>query len=125
MSTSWGKAGSPMGSNPNASEREVRSSRSGVTLVEMTLASVIIGVALTGTLLAAAPGDVEGKAAGSVAPHPRLGSAGVELSHLIPEPNVGGGTGSGSLADRCLIDLKDPADLIPSQEIVAADQPGG
>ncbi|MBA7588046.1 hypothetical protein ES708_30094 [subsurface metagenome] len=78
---------------------------------------------LAGTPLAAAPGDVEGEAAGSVAPHPRLRSAGVELSHLIPEPHVGGGTGSGSLADRRLIDLKDPAHLFPPQDFITADQP--
>ena len=63
---------------------------------------------------AAATRGIEGKAAGGESTHARLGCIGVQAANRIPETNVGRGAGARRFANGGLIDLKHPADRLPS-----------
>src|SRR5437879_705056 len=78
--------------------------------------------ALACARLAAPAGGVEREAARGVAADARLGGAGVDAADVVPEADVGRGTGARGLADRCLIDLEHPVDVLEPAHGRTADE---
>src|SRR5947207_10071269 len=78
--------------------------------------------ALACARLAAPAGGVEREAARGVAADARLGGAGVDAADVVPEADVGRGTGARGLADRCLIYLEHPVDVLEPAHGRTADE---
>src|SRR5690606_10781421 len=73
---------------------------------------------------AAAARRVEREPAWFVAADARLGRAGVELAHLVPDADVGCGTRARRLANRRLVDLEHAADALPTVDTREAPERG-
>src|SRR3954466_3946808 len=73
-------------------------------------------------LVAPAAPRVERKAARGPAAHARFRRIGEELPYLVPEADIGGGTGARRLADRRLVDFQDALDLLRALDGLAADR---